>query len=235
MARHEIVFEDLVSQGATLTDVRAYVLLRNSIPSAEDKKRLIVDAKGDLKYEQVAQAIRMLGAKFFMDVQGQQGGHKTKTYDVNHVQEAEEEYQYGEDANFSRSAEASDLTDMMLDQFLNEGDGDALVVQQFEDALIESVQSDGEMSTFMNTYLEARRRLTEKTRSRGFWPVRGKGSGKKGKGKPSFQRHRKPLALRIAESDCRLCGQRGHWKAAQDAMPGMATLQVHPRPNRPTP
>ena len=100
MARHEIVFEDLVSQGATLTDVRAYVLLRNSILNAEDKKRLIVEAKGDLKYEQVTQAIRMLGAKFFLDVQGQQRGHKTKTYDVNYTQEADEEYHYGEDSNF---------------------------------------------------------------------------------------------------------------------------------------
>ena len=53
MARHEIVFEDLVSQGATLTDVRAYVLLRNSVLTAGDKKHLIVEAKGDLKYEQV--------------------------------------------------------------------------------------------------------------------------------------------------------------------------------------
>ena len=213
MARHEIVFEDMISQGATLTDVRAYVLLRNSLLSAEDKKRLIVESKGDLRYADVTQAIRMLGAKFFMDVQGQQRGHKTKTYDVNYTQEADEEFQYGDDTNFAFTADASEVSDMMLDQFLNEGDEDALIVQQFEDALIDSVQGDGEMSAFMSTYLEARRRLTEKTRSRGFWPIRGKGSGKKGKSKPGFQRHRKPLAVRIAESDCRHCGQRGHWKA----------------------
>ena len=121
MARHEIVFEDMVSQGATLTDVRAYVLLRNSMLSAEDKKRLIVEAKGDLKYEHVTQAIRMLGAKFFMDVQGQQRGHKTKTYDVNYTQAAEDEYQYGEDSNQVFAADASEVSDMMLDQFLSEG------------------------------------------------------------------------------------------------------------------
>ena len=213
MARHEIVFEDMISQGATMTDVRAYVLLRNSILSAEDKKRLIVESKGDLKYADVTQAIRMFGAKFFMDVQGQQRVHKTKTYDVNYTQEADEEFQYGDDHNFAFTADASEVSDMMLDQFLSEGDEDALVVQQFEDALIDSVQGDGEMSAFMSTYLEARRRLTEKTRSRRFWPIRGKGSGKKGKSKPGFQRHRKPLAVRIAESDCRCCGQRGHWKA----------------------
>ena len=227
MARHEIVFEDMISQGATLTDVRAYVLLRNSILSAEDKKRLIVESKGDLKYADVTQAIRMLGAKFFLDVQGQQRGHKTKTYDVNYTQEADEEFQYGDDHNFAFTADASDVSDMMLDQFLSEGDEDALVVQQFEDALIDSVQGDGEMSAFMSTYLEARRRLTEKTRSRGFWPIRGKGSGKKGKSKPGFQRHRKPLAVRIAESDCRYCGQRGHWKAE---CPRRATGSNAPNP-----
>ena len=117
MARHEIVFEDMISQGATLTDVRAYVLLRNSILSAEDKKRLIVESKGDLKYANVTQAIRMLGAKFFMDVQGQQRGHKTKTYDVNYTQEADEEFQYGDDYNFAFTADASEVSDMMLDQF----------------------------------------------------------------------------------------------------------------------
>ena len=65
----------------------------------------------------------------------------------------------------------------------------------------------------MSAYLDARRRLTEKSRSRGFWPIRPKGAGKKGKGKFPFARGRKPLAVRIAESDCRLCGQRGHWKS----------------------
>lgn len=86
------------------------------------------------------------------------------------------------------------------------------MVQQFEEALIDAVQGDAEMGTYMSTYLDARKRLSEKTKNRGFWPNRGKGSGRKGKFK--FQgRGRKPLAVRIAESDCRLCGQRGHWKA----------------------
>ena len=82
---------------------------------------------------------------------------------------------------FSFSAEASEVSDMMLDQFVSEGDEDALVIQQFEDALIETVQNDAEMATFMNTYLEARRRLTEKTRSRGFLACQREGFRQKGK------------------------------------------------------
>ena len=81
---------------------------------------------------------------------------------------------------------------------------------QFEEGLIESVQNDPEMTAYLSTYTEARRKLTEKVKNRGFWPIRkGKSKGKmmaKGKG------FRKPLAQRIAESNCRRCGQRGHWK-----------------------
>ncbi|CAL1155693.1 unnamed protein product [Cladocopium goreaui] len=100
-----------------------------------------------------------------------------------------------------------------MEQFLSENDEDALVVQQFGDALIDTIQSDGEMNAFMNSYVEARRKLTEKAKFRGFWPIRSKGGGKKGKSKGFNARGRKPLAVRIAESECRICGQKGHWKA----------------------
>ena len=206
----------VVSQGASLTDMRAYILLRNSALSADDKKRVLVEAKGNLTYEAVTQAIRMLGAKFFQEVQGQQKNHRSKTYDVNYVQEGDEETFYGDSSEHSFLADGSDLPDMIVEQFLTEGDEDALVVAQFEDALIDAVQNDNEMNVFLSSYVEARRKLTEKSRSRGFWPIRSsygsKGSGKKGKNK-NFFRSRKPLALRIAESDCRLCGQKGHWRA----------------------
>eukprot|EP00435_Cladocopium_sp_Y103_P074453 s552_g48.t2 len=213
VARHEVIFEDLAAQGASLSEMRAYILLRNSTLSPEDKKRVIVDAQGHLKYDTVVKAIRMLGARFFHEVQGQQKNYKSKTYDVNYMQESEEDCNYADEVSYAFAAEVTDLTDNVLDHFLAEGDEDALVVQQFEEALIDAVQGDAEMGTYMSTYLDARKRLTEKTKNRGFWPSRGKGGGgKKGKSK-FFPRGRKPLAVRIAESECRLCGQRGHWKA----------------------
>ena len=224
VARHEILFEDVVAQGASLSDMRAYILLRNSALSPEDKKRVVIEAKGNLKYETVIQAIRMLGAKFFHEVQGQQKSYRSKTYDVNHVQETEEEAFISEDHVYL--TESNELPESVVEQFLNEGDEDALVVQQFEDALIDTVQNDTEMTAYMNAYVEARRKLTEKSKSRGFWPIRSKGFGKKGKGKGQAFRSRKPLAMRIAESDCRLCGQRGHWRAEcprRHTMGGSAT------------
>eukprot|EP00435_Cladocopium_sp_Y103_P004762 s874_g1.t1 len=216
LARHEILFEDMISQGATLSDMRAYILLRNSVLSADDKKRVLVEAKGNLKYDSVTEAIRMLGAKFFQEIQGQQKSHRNKTYEVNYMQDGDEETFVSETEHVF-AADGSDLPDTVIEQFLTEGDEDALVVAQFEDALIDTVQNDSEMNVFLSSYVEARRKLTEKSRSRGFWPIRSsqshKGSGKKGKQKGFQFRARKPLALRIAESDCRLCGQRGHWRA----------------------
>ena len=91
LARHEVIFEDLVTQGISFADVRAYILLRNSALNTEDKKKVLVDSEGDLKYDKVTSAIRMLGAKFFQEVQGQTKVAKTKTYDVNYVQDQEED------------------------------------------------------------------------------------------------------------------------------------------------
>ena len=100
---------------------------------------------------------------------------------------------------------------------LDDNDPDAIVCLQFEDSLVEALQSDGELAACYNTYLDARKRLTDRNKNRGFWGnskgfsgnVKGKG---KGKGKWG-SRFRKPLAQRILESECRRCGQKGHWKA----------------------
>ena len=207
LARHEILFQDLLGQNVTLTDVRSYILLRNSSLSSEDKKKVIVDAKGDLKYDQVTSAIRLLGSKFFGEVQGQLKSQK-KQYEINYAQEPDDENQAVDDQIFV--SEGSEMPDQLVEHFAAEGDEDALVVQQFEESLIDFLQGDEEMSILLTAYADARRRLAEKSKGRGFWPI--KGSGSKGKGKSKFQKFRKPLAQRIAESECRICFRRGHWK-----------------------
>ena len=152
MARHEILFEDMVSQGATLADMRAYILLRNSTLSSEDKKRVVIEADGNLTYDAVTKAIRMLGSKFFQEVQGQgKTIQKTRTYEVNMIAEQEEDIFMGEEIS-PQLAEGTDLTEMAVDHLLQEGDEDALIVHQFEDALIDTVQNDTEMAAFMSTY-----------------------------------------------------------------------------------
>lgn len=55
--------------------------------------------------------------------------------------------------------------------------------QQFEESLIESLQSDSEIATCLNTYMEARKRVLEEVKSRGFWNPK----GSKGKSKGKFK------------------------------------------------
>ena len=88
------------------------------------------------------------------------------------------------------------------------------MILQFEDAVAEVVQGDHDLAAFFSTYQDARRRLSERVRVRGFWPVK-KGFGKKGawKGKGPSKGKGSSLAQRIANSHCRLCNQKGHWKA----------------------
>eukprot|EP00434_Breviolum_minutum_P045309 symbB.v1.2.040593.t1/scaffold7360.1/size11698/1 len=210
LARHEILFEDVLSQGATFADMRSYILLRNSGLSAEDKKKVIVDGGGTLDYARVTSSIRMLGSRFFQDVQGvAKSTQRTKTYDVNHIQEVDEDNTIGEEA-YLGTVDNSDNIENLLDAYIADGDEDAILMAQFEDQLIDTIQGSEEMSAYMTSYVEARKRLLEKSKVRGFWPIgKGKSMGKgRGKGK-----NRKPLSQRIAESDCRRCLQRGHWKA----------------------
>ena len=75
-------------------------------------------------------------------------------------------------------------------------------------------------------YQDARRRLSEKFRNRGFWPTSQFSSSSKGKGyghgaKSSSKgkrggfpdRPRRSLQERIMSTNCKACGRRGHWKA----------------------
>ena len=85
----------------------------------------------------------------------------------------------------------------------------------FESAATDVVQGDEDLAAAFSTYMEARRKLSEKYRARGFWPIsKGKSKGSKGKskGKPSWT-SRKTLQQRILESNCRICGHKGHWKS----------------------
>ena len=101
----------------------------------------------------------------------------------------------------------------MLSTLLEEGDESAMVIQEFEDQVIQVCQDSPELSMAFSAYQEARSRLRDKVRNRGFWPPKpfhkGKGKGKKGKG---YGKRRLSLAERIATSSCRKCGAFGHWK-----------------------
>ena len=125
------------------------------------------------------------------------------------------------------AAEASETIneEEAMDILVQEGDEDATLVADFEDSIQELVQGNEELAATYTAYTEARKRLSDKFKSRGFWPSsfgqKGgkskngfKGSkGKFGKGSSSSYNGRKSLQQRIMESRCRLCNRIGHWKA----------------------
>ena len=112
----------------------------------------------------------------------------------------------------------------VLQMMLEEHDEDAQFVQDFEEQVILTCQDNPELATCFTSYQDAPDRLREKTRTRGFWPLRpggaskGKSRGGGKKGKPmggqnaSMPLRKRSLAERIANSTCRKCGQPGHWR-----------------------
>ena len=224
LARHDAAFEDLLNRKVSLEEVRAYVLMRQSLLSSEERKRVIMDSQGELTYDNARKQIRLLGSRFFQDLQVGSGGRgtKLKTYDVNYVDE--------EIAYFHDDAPEEVDDELLIATLAEEGDEDASFVQEFEEQIMVACQESSELAGCFMAYQEARSRLKEKARSRGFWPLSGqkgreKGRWNRGKGKGhGFQKgsmgnfgnalmgRRKTLADRIANSTCRRCGKPGHWK-----------------------
>ena len=68
LARADIMWTELTNQQLKLEDLQAYITLRGSNLSADDKKRVLVDADvtdgGSLTVKRVGASIRMLGASF---------------------------------------------------------------------------------------------------------------------------------------------------------------------------
>lgn len=196
--RINVAFEEVGGE-TTVREVRAFVMLRQSALGSEDKKRVVAMA-GGYEPEKVEAAMRSLSTK----VLGTGDTVKKKIYPANLVEDETEEIHY--------MAEEEMEEDQVLAVLLEEGDESALLIQESEDQVIHVCQDAPELAMAFSTYQEARQKLREKARSRGFWPVKGsKGKGKvkkKGKGGRRYQ----SLAERIAGSACRICSMRGHWK-----------------------
>ena len=223
LSRMEASFVELLNRGTKLEEVQAYVLLRQSLLSAEDKKRILLEHSGELKYNPVVKSYRLLGSKFFSEVQGNRQGAKTKVYDVNVSETVDYDSRSFDDVSAERAFVTLteepdlDLDVEFMDIMIAAEDSDALTVSSFEQELEEFLQDVPDMHDAMVSYLEARSKLLEKRRSRGFWPVKfGEKGGKAGgkfKGRGKGKRQREQLLSRIARSTCRICHQKGHWKA----------------------
>ena len=215
LARADVAWTEVISRGVKLEELQAYVVLRGSLLNADDKKRVLVEAGAEtgsqLTMAKVSAAVRMLGAGFFQEYTGGKKA-KLKTYDQSAFMTEEV------DATTQETFVAQDDEgeEDYLEALLMDGDEDAILISEYETAINDTIQDDSELATALNAYADARRRLSERFRNGGFWPVRsyGKGTGKgkggqKGKGKGG----RRSLQDRILSSRCRICNKLGHWKA----------------------
>ena len=211
LSRTDVVWTDLLSKGVGLSEIQSYIILRGSRLNADDKKRVVVESGaekgGTLDLDRVKAAIRMVGSGFFQELTGAKRDKSLKTYD--HTAFTMEEVM--EDETQETYWVQDELDDHVLETLAAEDDEDAALVLQFEDAINETIQNDSEMCAYYSAYQEARKRLAEKVRFRGFWSVKrgDKGFGKKGKSKG---KGKGSLASRIANSYCRICLKKGHWK-----------------------
>ena len=218
LARADVLWSKLKAQKLQVNDLQAYITLRGAQLTSEDKKRIILDSdsslEGSLTIGRVREAVRMLGTSFFQEMTGLgKKVSKAKVYD-SLTMFTEEHDHHGDADESANVANHDDWTeDDLLEALIAEGDDDAVFIADFETAASELVQGDEDLAAAYSTYMEARRKLSEKYRSRGFWPIsKGKAKGRgKSKGRAPWG-NRKSLQQRIMESNCRLCGKKGHWR-----------------------
>ena len=217
LARCDVVWSELLAKKVQLEEIQSYIL-RGSRLSTEKKKRVIVESEssssGVLNMEKVTQSVRMLGTSFFNEMIGQKVS-KGKIYESQvMLTEDQDDFQHDESADV-----ADEYTeDEFVGQLLQDDDEDAALIADYESRAADVLQGDSDLAATYNAYADARRRLSDRFKHRGFWPVgQGKGSGKssasKGKGKYFNKVSKKSLQQRILESHCRLCGRKGHWRA----------------------
>ena len=111
--------------------------------------------------------------------------------------------------NQYNSYEEEEIDQEFVDHLASQGDSDALNVVSFERDLEEMFQEVPDLHNALLSYQEARTKILERKRSRGFWPATGKGKSKgagkfhqfrKGSGKGSlFAAHLKDIFVEHAE------------------------------------
>ena len=105
-----------------------------------------------------------------------------------------------------------------MDYLATMGDADALNLVGIERDLEDMFQDVPDLHQALISYQEARGKILERKKSRGFWPSTSTPGKGKSKGYGKFQSNRKEsgkrsLLLRISRTHCKACAEKGHWKA----------------------
>ena len=129
-----------MNRGTSLEEVQAYVLLRQSTLSADDKKRILLE-NPDLKYQPVMKALRLLGSKFFHEVQTGKTNSRTKVYDTMLVDEKDNQNDACCYVTQSAPVEDDAVSPEYLEAMISQDDPDAVAVQAFETEFEDFVQA----------------------------------------------------------------------------------------------
>ena len=108
-----------------------------------------------------------LGSGFFQEYTGVKRDKQLRTYD--HTAFVMEEQADDPEGTAEAFWTTDDIDDETLEAMAAE-DEDAALILQFEDAMADTIQNDSDLTAFYSTYQDARRRLSERVRVRGFWP-----------------------------------------------------------------
>ena len=213
--RLTVAFDDLGD--VKIHDFKAFILLRQSNLNTEDKKKILTMTGGKMEAKLIDQSMRSLATRVLTGI----NEPKKKVYPTNFIEEeSHDPTDAFEPAWTASSYVAEEEPDdfEVIEILANQGDADALTIQTFESDLEDLFQSTPDLQNALVSYQEARLKLSEKKKYRGFWPT-GRSMYPKGKGKGKFQKgaakggSKSSLLERIARTHCKACGERGHWRA----------------------
>ncbi len=142
---------------------------------------------------------------------------KKKVYPTNYVEPQSRDF--GEQdvtpaSTYMATYEDEEMDTVTFEALVSQGDEHALQIPAFEQDLSDMFQEVPDLQQALISYQEARSKLTEKRKFRGFWPSKGK-SKSAGKGFASGYRKgpskgfgKADLLAKIARTNCKVCGEK---------------------------
>jgi len=200
----------------TVQEFHAFLLIRQSALTVEDKKRVLTMTGGTMETAKVEQSMRTL-ATSVLSAEPKKKIYPTNFVETENVNPSVEDETTVNYAYYTQIEDDDALSAETLDSLAHGGDEDALLIQQFEKDFEDMMQDIPDLQTALLSYQEARQRISERRRHRGFWPSKGRGKGgrdaNKGFRKGGQRSSKDELLARISRTHCKICGAMGHWKA----------------------
>ena len=210
----EAVFSELLNRGTSLEEVQAYVLLRQSTLSADDKKRILLE-NPDLKYQPVMKALRLLGSKFFHEVQTGKTNSRTKVYDTMLVDEKDNQNDAWCYVTQSAPVEDDAVSPEYLEAMISQDDQMPLLCRPSRPRSKTSCKTHWKCTRHWWRTWRHDNVFKRNVASEAFGRLANPSPRAKGKFGKTFSKGngRQNLLAKIAKSRCRLCNQIGHWRA----------------------